>query len=395
MSRVTVVSPSAAFAERLSLVLLGEKEVSVSSWWDELIAAQPEYAVEEISVTDPSLVVLGPELDRRTVLELAAALGHKMPEVSVIEIAEPEPSLFPQAMAAGIKDIVAEDAPFEVLRDRIKRALAVSRRLTSRVHETEGKEGSTVVVIAPKGGTGKTSVMTNLAIVLSQQFPKEVVLVDLDLQFGGVCETLVTEPLHTIADAARLTPDAGRAPIKGLLTSRGDLFILAAPRSPEEADELDAELVANVVQTLASEFKWVLVDTPGGIAEPTIAVLENATDTLLLLSEDVLSLRAMEITIGLLDRLDFTKSARTLILNRANSRAGLSALAIEEFLGTRVDVAIPSSRQVPAALNRGQPFTEAQPNSTVSRRIADLAVHLVAKREQRQSSLVGGISSSR
>ncbi len=396
MQIITVVSPSSEFTERLSLVLLGQSNLAVTSWWDELIAAQPEYAVDKIQESRPSLVLLGPELERNTVLDLAAELHHRMPEVSVIEIAEPDPSLFPQAMSVGIRDIVAEDSPFEVLRDRINRALAVSERLTARRQTNEDVErGSMVVVVAPKGGTGKTSTIVNLAIVLSQQHPGEVVLIDLDLQFGGVCETLMVDPLYTICDAARLQGPLDSTSVKALLTPRDGMFILAAPESPEGADAIDSALVETVISALSTEFKWILVDTAAGIEEETIWVIENATDTLLLVSEDMLSLTSMRKTIGLLDQLGFTNSARTLVLNRANSKVGLDREAVEQALGARIDIEIPSTRQVPISLNRGEPYTEANPNSTISRRIADIALRLVDSRDRRRSSLVGGTSASR
>ncbi len=393
MSGITVVSPSSEFTERLTLVLLGEAHLTITSWWDELVAAQPEYATEVIQETEPSLIVLGPGLDRDTVLDLAAELHHRMPEVSVVEIAEPDPSLFPQAMSVGIKDIIAEDAPFDVLRDRINRGLAVSERLSARRTSIKDVErGSLVVVVAPKGGTGKTSTITNLAIVLSQQYPGEVVLVDLDLQFGGVCETLLLEPSYTISDAAQVRGPLDATTVKAMLTPREGLFVLAAPGSPEEADVIDSALVETVVSSLTAAFTWVLVDTAAGISEEAIWVIENASDMLLLVSEDVLSLTSMRKTMGLLDQLGFTASARTLILNRANSKVGLDTQSVERSLGARVDVELPSTRLVPISLNRGEPYVEARPDSTISRRIADIAVRLTNSRERRRSSLVGGTS---
>ncbi len=393
MSGITVVSPSSEFTERLTLVLLGESRLAITGWWDEMVAAQPEYAAEVILETKPSLVVLGPGIDRETVLDLAAELHRTMPEVSVVEIAEPDPSLFPQAMSAGIKDIVAEDAPFDVLRDRINRALAVSMRLTARRATADDvQRGSLVVVVAPKGGTGKTSTVTNLAIVLSQQYPGEVVLVDLDLQFGGVCETLLLDPKYTISDAAQLRGPVDATTVKAMLTPREGLFVLAAPESPEEADAIDSGLVETVLSSLTAAFTWVLVDTPAGIPEESIWAVENASDVLLLVSEDVLSLSSMKKTIGLLDQLGFTSSSRTLILNRANSKVGLDTRSVEQALGTRVDVELPSTRLVPISLNRGEPYAESRPDSTISRRIADIALRLTDSRERRRSSLVGGTS---
>ena len=54
-------------------------------------------------------------------------------------------------------------------------------------------------VLGPKGGTGKTLIATNLAVALAQR-DANVVLVDLDLQFGDVGLALGLSPERTIYD---------------------------------------------------------------------------------------------------------------------------------------------------------------------------------------------------
>ncbi len=55
--------------------------------------------------------------------------------------------------------------------------------------------------MSPKGGVGKTTVTTNLAVGLGKEAPMGVVVVDLDLQFGDVASGLMLEPERTLADA--------------------------------------------------------------------------------------------------------------------------------------------------------------------------------------------------
>ena len=49
---------------------------------------------------------------------------------------------------------------------------------TSSQHETK-----VIVVVSPKGGSGKTAVSSNLAVALADRHPGRVVAVDLDVQF--------------------------------------------------------------------------------------------------------------------------------------------------------------------------------------------------------------------
>ena len=56
-----------------------------------------------------------------------------------------------------------------------------------------------VVVLGPKGGAGKTLVSSSLAITMAES-GKDVVLLDLDLQFGDAALTLGLPPTRTIYD---------------------------------------------------------------------------------------------------------------------------------------------------------------------------------------------------
>ena len=52
--------------------------------------------------------------------------------------------------------------------------------------EKSVRHGKVIVVISPKGGSGKTAISTNLAVALAQRHPGRVVAVDLDAQFGDL-----------------------------------------------------------------------------------------------------------------------------------------------------------------------------------------------------------------
>ena len=59
-----------------------------------------------------------------------------------------------------------------------------------------------VVVLGPKGGTGKTLTACNLGVLLADA-GQRAVLVDIDLQFGDVGLALGLRPERTIYDLAR------------------------------------------------------------------------------------------------------------------------------------------------------------------------------------------------
>ena len=154
--------------------------------------------------------------------------------------AEPSIRLLERALRAGARDVVAPQAPAQELCRAFDDALdaANRRRGIARRTRRRRRRAGVICVISPKGGAGKTTVSTNLATGLARAAPGEVVIVDLDFQFGDVASSLRMMPEHTFTDIVRtplhldiptlkVYPDA--APTTGL-------FALCAPDSPADAD---------------------------------------------------------------------------------------------------------------------------------------------------------------
>ena len=109
------------------------------------------------------------------------------------------------AMRAGIRDVVAPDADIADLRMVLERAGASADGPTDRprCRPTAALLGRVIPVASPKGGCGKTTVSTNLAVGLAKLAPQQTVIVDLDLQFGDVATALQLTPNQGLADALR------------------------------------------------------------------------------------------------------------------------------------------------------------------------------------------------
>jgi pilus assembly protein CpaE len=167
----------------------------------------------------PEVLVLGPAASLEDVLELAGRLDAGWPGVSVVLAATPTPQLWPAVMRAGIREVVPPDADAASLRDLLDRAAqaAIGRRRVLRpVIDETAAPGRVISVVSPKGGVGKTTVSTNLAVGLAAAAPQSTVVVDLDVQFGDVATALGLVPEYTLPDAvhgrasepARTTPSA-------------------------------------------------------------------------------------------------------------------------------------------------------------------------------------------
>ena len=228
-------------------------------------------------------------------------------------------------------------------------------------------------VLAPKGGTGKTTVSTNLASGLALEAPGEVVIVDLDFQFGDVASALRMTPEHTFADIAESKTAVDVTTIKVFLTPADTgLFALCAPESPVEADPITPQMVQHVISLLSSEFRYVIIDTGSGLDEGTLSVLKLCTDLVLVTSTDVPSVRATRKEVEMLDLLGLKDQQRHFVVNRADARVGLPVSEVEATVGMDAHVTIPSSRAVPISVNQGTPVLVCDRRSNVGEAMSQL-----------------------
>jgi len=205
------------------------------------------------------------------------------------------------------------------------------------------RQTKVIVVISPKGGSGKTAVSSNLAVALAQRFPGRVVAVDLDVQFGDLGTALSLTPEHTLAQLAR-TSQIDATMVKLFLTLHyNGLYVLAGANDPVDADSIGHKHVSEVLPLLAQNFDYVIVDTPAGLDERTLAAIECATDLLLVSSLDVTSIRSLRKALDALEKMS-VKAERHLVLNRADAKVGLDpsddmafALAMGKLWGVHLN----------------------------------------------------------
>jgi pilus assembly protein CpaE len=245
------------------------------------------------------------------------------------------------------------------------------------VVETDGAMPSTrtskvIVVVSPKGGAGKTAVSSNLSVALAQRHPGRVVAVDLDVQFGDLGLAMSLTPERTLAQLARASKIDATSLKLHLTPAPNGLFVLVGADDPVDAEAIGHAQVSNVLPMLAENFDYVVVDTPAGLDELTLAALECATDLLLVSSLDVTSIRSLRKALDAFDHIGIS-AERRLVLNRADSKVGLDPSDAEDVMGMKIACSIPSSREIPLSLNLGTPVVISEPKSGVARQLQQLA----------------------
>ena len=330
----------------------------------------------------PDVLLVGPHAPAPEVLTLAARLDVQSPGISVVLMAEPSPEMWQAAMRAGIRDLIRPDCDVDEIRAAIERAAQAAagrRRVLRPVGETERYTGRVITIASPKGGVGKTTVSTNLAIGLTASAPQSTVLVDLDVQFGDVASALSLVPEYTLPDAVHGPASEDTMVLKTFLTQHpSGLYAVCGAESPAAGDTVTGEDVTRLLASLAREFRYVVVDTAPGLSEQTLAALDRATDVIMLTSMDVPGVRGLRKELDVLRELAMIPAGRHVVMNFADAKGGLSVRDVETTIGAGVDVVLPRSKHVPASTNQGVPIISSHRRDPMAKELRRLVSRFAA-----------------
>ncbi|ASN52639.1 AAA family ATPase [Sinomonas sp. R1AF57] len=357
MSRFALITADAEFEHRVRLASAGLPG-SLQSFQANFLPASIDDVFGQLVGEPVEVLVLGPDLRPDDVMGFSAAVDVRYPYVSIVYAAEPTPDLAISAMRSGIRDIITPSANAESLRAHLEQAaLAATSRMAaspSEDEETRSGHGRVIAVMSPKGGVGKTTIATNIAVGLGRIAPMSVVIVDLDLQFGDVASGLMLNPERTIADAANGPMDA--LSLKTYLSPHPtNIYALCAPKNPAEADRISSDSVGELIARLSAEFQYVVIDTSPGLGEHVLATLDQASDVVWVCGMDIPSVRGLKSGLEILDELNMLPEHRHVVVNMADRKSGITLQDVEATLGVPVDIVLPRSRVLPLSTNRGVP----------------------------------------
>jgi pilus assembly protein CpaE len=383
MTSVVVATPDASFASRVRTVLERTMETSVGEivHVGDVFAGNSPWGTVEALVSPgtgpPDVIALGPGVATLDLLEVARQIDEIHPEINVVLVTPVTEGLLERALRAGVRDVIGPHASDTEIGLAFQRALesAVRRRTVfNGGAPSEPDDRRIITVISPKGGSGKTTLATNLAVGLARHERGKVLLVDLDLTFGDVGSALRLVPEHTMGDLVGSEGGLDPLAMKVLLTPHDEsgLYVLCAPETPVQGEQVTVTHSDEVLRFAGSEFSHVIVDTSAGLSDHTLCALERSTDILMLCTMDVPSVRSLRKVVDALEALGMTKQRRHFVLNRAHTKVGLATEDIERTVGMPVDVCVDSSREVPLSMNEGIPLVAGDLRSPVARQLAEV-----------------------
>ncbi|MQB01790.1 MAG: AAA family ATPase [Actinobacteria bacterium] len=325
-----------------------------------------------LSVHPGSVGVFGPSVGSDE-LAVASELSRTSPGSSFVQVVdELDAETIRASMRHGIRDVVAipdverEFAPAVHRAHEMATAVAASSARPER-----NAHGRVVTVFSTKGGTGRSTVATNLA-ALQAKAGTSTLLLDASRRFGDCASLLRLRPDHTLSDLVGVTSLDDTIMQAVATPHESGLTLFAAPNDPLEGSALSADLLSSVIKRLRELYQLIVIDTNSSLDDFTNAALGSADLALMVTSLDLPAIKDAKLCLSMLDRVGVASERVRVVLNRANSDVGFPSAEVAKAIGHPVAHGLPSDVAVPRAINDGVPVVWHSPKSKIAKALSKL-----------------------
>ena len=248
-----------------------------------------------------------------------------------------------------------------------------------------GKEAKVMTFFSPKGKSGKTTLIANLAMAISRKTNASVGIIDADLQFGDMAFFFNLKPQSTIVEAARDTDFLSPVSLNSYFVPVDkNVSILCGTKEPSLIDKVSIHSLETIINMARTMFQYVLIDVPAGFNPTSIAATEMADTTYIvtMLNGSGFEVQHIQRSLDIFTTWPDYKERVKIILTRVEPCTITSKQQMEELIGYPVVGIIPNAYlDVATAADDGRMALDLKPNSPLSQRINYLAGKITKEKQ--------------
>jgi len=386
--RILVVDDIAETRENLAKLIGFETDMVIVA-----AAEGGQQAVELAKREHPDVILMDinmPGMDGITATEIIA---NTVPGSPIIMMSvQGEQDYLRRSMLAGAREFLVKPFSADELVNAIRHVHEIEKVKRARYEQVSPPQhvgggspahpaggparGKIITFFSPKGGVGRTTISTNLAVALHQLTGQPVCLVDGSLPFGDIAVILNMSPkAKTIADLVGAFDQVDAEVMETVLVSHSTgIKVLLAPPTPEAAELITGANIKKVLETLRESYAYVVVDTWPSFQEQVLTMLDVADVILTLMTLEITSLKNVRVFMEIVEKLGYDEQKVQLVANRNDSSGGIKTSDVEASLARKIPHTIVSDgRALVLAVNRGVPFVISHRDSQVAKDIFTLA----------------------
>ena len=280
-----------------------------------------------------------PDMDGITATD---AIRRVLPYVQIVILSvQSDSNYMRRAMQAGASDFLTKPPTIDELNSAIRRAGSMAHDERAKLGQPVSSDpgllnvgliampmasmGRVITIYSPKGGTGCTTLATNLAISLYND-DTTVLLVDGNLQFGDVAVFLNEQSKYSVVDLATRADELDADVVENITVkhSQSGVKVLAAPMKPEQADTVTGEQFGKMLRFLKTVYSYVIVDTASSLQDVTLAAIDSADILVLVTTQDIPSIKSCRLFLDVADAFGMDRSRIVFVMNKFDKRIGIT-----------------------------------------------------------------------
>jgi pilus assembly protein CpaE len=387
--KVVIVDDSVETRNNVRQLLSFEKRIEVIGE-----AENGEEAIFISKEAKPDIVLMDINMPVLDGIKATREICLSVPETTVIIMSvQNEQEYLKKAMAAGARGFLTKPFSGEDLVRTIINIYdleAKRREKTSLPKTSEEIKSKIITVFSTKGGVGKTTISSNLAVCLSRTTRKKVALIDLDLQFGDVAIMLNLSVKNTISELIKEINQADEEILEDyLVTHFSGVRVLPAPIKPEYSEYITSNHVQKILNILKQNYHYIIVDTSASFHETVLTSLDMSDKILFISTLDLPTIKNIKSGLDVMESLHYKNEKIKIILNKASEQYGIKFKDFETTLKQSIWSYIPEDSQtVITSANKGFPFVMTRSETKVAKSIMQIANDLINEKGESAKSSV-------
>jgi len=382
--KVLIVDDIPETRDHLTRLLSLEQEIDVAGG-----AGSGEEAIQMAMELRPDVIVMDINMPGMDGVAAAEIISQRLPTSPIVMMSvHGEAEQLKRSLSAGAREFLVKPFSADEFATTIKnvhqRELSRREQLTATLPAVpvadmgpgeDNGEHEVLAVFSPKGGAGRTTIATNLALAIHRETGGRVALIDANLQFGDVGVLLNLNPKNrSMLDAVE-----GGEPDNDIINSvvidhSTGIRVLLAPPSPEGADLVTPAYLRKMVDYLRATHNYVVVDLPSALNDHSLAVMDAADQIVVLTALEITTIKNVRLFLEVADQLEYDRAKIRLVVNRSDAAQGIRIGDVEASIRRSIDGTIVSDgRLAVLAVNRGVPFVVSHPEGALSRDVIKLA----------------------
>lgn len=319
------------------------------NWAKKLMDLQ-EQEVSNLSDSDASLIVFGDESDN-----------------GALKI----------ALRIGASDFLSHRAHIDELMPVL--------RHTANEKVASKSLGELCLFINSKGGSGATTLATNVAADIAKDGEKKVILVDLDIQFGVTPDYLDLSLKYGISDALENVNDLDEISLSSFVTSHSTGLDLIGYTSYGTHENYQlARNFAKLLPILRQHYDYVIVDLSRGIEHVYTSIIAPASKVYLVAQQNLISVKHSTELIHILQlEYGLNKDSIEIVMNRFEKNLPISLKDIKNTIENINIHLVPNDYKTAVeSANLGKPFVISSSRSALAKSVIAISASLYPHEEE-------------